>query len=233
MPLRAILFDKDGTLVDFDKTWGAAIFHAMQALARDEAQMARLAEAIDYDLPRRRIRPHSPLVAGSTGDYAGLWAKPLERIPDDAFVAELDQLCITYSLRDVAPIGDPRAVLVGLKQAGFRVGVLTNDSERGARSQCEKLGLAEMLDVIVGYDSGHGRKPAPDPLHAIADMHGIDPTDMALVGDSLHDLHAARAAGSIGIGVLSGHADAAMLAPHADHVIDDIMSLPPLIERIG
>jgi phosphoglycolate phosphatase len=232
MPLRAILFDKDGTLVDFDKTWGMAIFHAMTALSRSEDQMARLAEAIDYDLPRRRIKPHSPLVAGSTGDYAALWARPLERKADEAFVVELDHLCLTYSLQDVAPIGDPRAVLGSLKQAGFRVGVLTNDSERGARSQCEKLGLIEFLDVIVGYDSGHGRKPAPDPLHAISALLGIDPTDMALVGDSLHDLHAARAAGAVGIGVLSGHADADALGPHADHLIDDIMALPTLLDRI-
>jgi phosphoglycolate phosphatase len=233
MPLRAILFDKDGTLVDFDKTWGMAIFKAMQVLSKDAAQMERLAVAIDYDLSARRIRPHSPLVAASTGDYAPIWAAALEVPYDEAFLARLDRLSAEFGLADVSPIGEPATLLADLKASGYLVGVLTNDSERGARLQCEKLGLTEHLDVIIGYDSGHGRKPAPDPLHAIAEMISVETSDMALLGDSLHDLHAARAAGAIGIGVLSGHADAETLGPHADHLIDDIMALPALLARIA
>ena len=59
--LKAILFDKDGTLVDFHATWGAATYATMHRMAKGDAdKLARLAEANHYDLERRLIRPPRP-----------------------------------------------------------------------------------------------------------------------------------------------------------------------------
>ena len=52
------------------------------------------------------------------------------------------------------------------------------------------------------------------------------PQQVAMVGDSLHDLNAARAAGSVAVAVLSGPARRAVLAPHADVVLDSIADVP-------
>jgi phosphoglycolate phosphatase len=52
------------------------------------------------------------------------------------------------------------------------------------------------------------------------------------VGDSTHDLHAARAAGAVAIAVLSGPATREDLADHADHIIDTIDDLPALLMHI-
>ena len=60
---------------------------------------------------------------------------------------------------------------------------------------------------------------------AFAAHLGIDPSQVAMVGDSVHDLHAGRAAGAVAVAVTSGLADAETLAPHADHVLDDIRGL--------
>ena len=59
---------------------------------------------------------------------------------------------------------------------------------------------------------------------------------MALIGDTLHDLRAARAAGVVSIAVLTGPTRAAArpdLEPHADHVIDSIADLPALLDRLA
>lgn len=63
---------------------------------------------------------------------------------------------------------------------------------------------------------------------------GIAPGDTVMVGDSLHDMHAARAAGMVAVAVLTGPARAETLAPAADVVLPDIGHLPSwLAERAG
>jgi phosphoglycolate phosphatase len=54
-----------------------------------------------------------------------------------------------------------------------------------------------------------------------------------MVGDTLHDLDAARAAGAIAVAVLSGPAAREALEPRADHVLDDIGGLPELMARLA
>jgi phosphoglycolate phosphatase len=71
---------------------------------------------------------------------------------------------------------------------------------------------------------------------AFADHCGLAPDEVALVGDSLHDLEAARAAGAVAIAVLTGRTGLAArpeLEPHADHVIESIADLPDLLDRLA
>src|ERR1700761_5866472 len=87
MTPRAILFDKDGTLVDFHLTWGAATYSVMERMSGgDPAKLARLVEVNDYDLEQKRIRPTSVLVAGSSADYGLTWAEALNEVGDPAFI---------------------------------------------------------------------------------------------------------------------------------------------------
>ena len=115
---------------------------------------------------------------------------------------------------------------------GLRLGVATNDSEASARRQIEALRLGPAMEFVAGYDSGHGSKPAPGMILAFARHIGVAPSRIAMVGDTLHDLHCAKAAGAIGIAVLTGPAGRATLAPHADQVVEDITALPELLSKL-
>jgi phosphoglycolate phosphatase len=233
MALRAILFDKDGTLVDFHATWGAATYAVMHRLSEGDAvKMTRLAMVNHYDLAERTIRPTSPLIAGSSADYGPLWAEALGEVSCPAFFARMDQAFTEEATARLVPLGEPAPILAALKHDGYILGIVTNDAEASARAHCDSLRLTPYLDDVFGYDSGHGRKPEPGPVLAFAGRHGLAPEETALVGDSLHDLHAARAAGALAIGVLSGLASAADLAGDADHLLDDVTALPSLLRRL-
>jgi phosphoglycolate phosphatase len=233
MKIKAIAFDKDGTFVDFMATWGPAIEHAMRVLsAGNPAAFSRLCAVNRYDPVSRRLDPDSPFIAEASVDFAGRWAGAL-RLPFSAdFHRRMDQLLDEGALAHVAPIGDPARVFSQLKSDGYRLGIITNDTERGARLQIGKLGLSAYFQTVFGYDSGHGRKPAPDPLLAFARHCGLSPAEIAMVGDTLHDLHAGRAAGAMTIAVTTGFAGAGELAPHADHVVADIMAIPALLASL-
>lgn len=234
MQLRALLFDKDGTFLDFAKTWDAATGSVINTLAEGDAAVAqRLAAIVHYDLEARVLLPTSPFIASSVGELIPLWSEALGRPGDAAFDQLLRDLFHDATLNAATPIGEPSVVFEGLQQAGYRLGVVTNDSERGARSQCERLGLVSWFDAIFGYDSGHGRKPEAGQIMAFLDRFGFQPGETAMIGDTLHDLHAARAAGVIAIGVESGFMSAEQLAPDADYIISDISKLSDLLQAMN
>jgi hypothetical protein len=80
VPIRAILFDKDGTLVDFQRTWGPATHAVIAHLAAgDQAVYDRLAAVSGFVTGERRFVAGSPLIAGATPDYGRLWAQALGR----------------------------------------------------------------------------------------------------------------------------------------------------------
>jgi phosphoglycolate phosphatase len=216
-PIRAILFDKDGTLVDFQRTWGPAARAVMQHLASgNRAAYDRLVAASRFVEADQRFLPDSPLVAEPTSVYGPLWATALGRPADAEFFAEIDQLLCDATTRHLAAIGDPKTLLSFLAARGYRLGMFTNDAEITARAHARKLGLDEYLEFIAGYDSGFGAKPAPGPVLAFAQAVGVPPSETAIVGDTVLDLAAARAAGAIAIGVLTGPTPFPILPPHAD-----------------
>ncbi len=239
MTIRALLFDKDGTLIDFDATWGPAAYRVMLSLAgRDRAALERLMAASRYLEHERRFLPSSPLVGGSSAEYGPLWAEALGREPGPELYGEMDDLFRRFGLETLTPIGTPAALLADFARAGFALGIATNDAEGSARAQVGALGLDGLVPFIAGYDSGFGSKPGPGMVTAFVRYAGVAAQEVALVGDSLHDLLAARAAGVVAIAVLTGpsrHAARPEIEPHADHVIDSIEDLPALLDalRVG
>jgi phosphoglycolate phosphatase len=234
MSLKGILFDKDGTLIHFDETWGPAVYEVMREMAEgDEAVFERLGALNHFVLAEKRFLPSSPLISGTSASYGHLWAQALGRQDHPDLHAEMDRRLAAWGLRTMAPIGEPLTVLQVLIAAGYRVGIATNDAEAAAWSQAERLGLVPHLDFVAGYDSGHGEKPGPGMVLAFAGKLGLAPAEVALVGDSRHDMHAARAAGAVAIAVLTGPAGREDLEPLADHVIDSIAELPALLASLG
>jgi phosphoglycolate phosphatase len=226
MPVRALLFDKDGTLIDFQRTWGPAAHQVMQHLTAGEpAAFARLVAVSGFIAAERRFLPGSPLVAGATADWGPLWASALGREPTADFFQEVDTLFFSGGLEHLTAIGEPRAALGSLKARGLRLGLFTNDGEASARAQMARLGIEPLLDFLAGYDSGYGIKPDPAPVLAFASAVQTPAREIAVIGDSVHDLAAARAAGAIAIAVLSGPVQADVLGPHADVVLGSVAEL--------
>ncbi|HEY0213241.1 MAG TPA: HAD family hydrolase [Paenirhodobacter sp.] len=218
--ISAIIFDKDGTLFDFQKTWGGWAAATLQSLAQGDAALAaRLAAAMRYDPLTGRFAADSLVIAGTTGEVAELLQPMLPRFSVDGLAAELNRLSCEAPQTPAVDLAD---CLGGLRARGLRLGLVTNDSDAGARAHLQGAGIAGMFDFIAGYDSGYGAKPAPGQLLAFAGAVDIAPDRIAMVGDSLHDLAAARAAGMYAVGVLTGPATQAVLAPVADVVLDNI-----------
>ena len=223
-PIRGIVFDKDGTLFDFQASWGAWAADFVTGLAEgDPGRAAALAEALDFDLGARRFRPESAVIAGT----AEVIVEAVLAVRPDLDPPGLRRLVLASSETvPQVPAAPLRPLLDRLRAAGIALGVATNDGEAPARAHLERAGVLDRFDFVAGYDSGFGAKPGTGMLDAFRRATGLEAAACAMVGDSLHDLASGRAAGMATVGVLTGPAGAADLAPHADVVLPDIGGLP-------
>ncbi len=224
MPVDAIVFDKDGTLFDFANTWGAFGRSILMRLTNgNEMRAAEMGRIIGYDFEKQAYSTDSIVIAGTVEEIAQILLPHLDGFSQDQLV---DLMSAEAEVVPQSPAVPLRPFIEGLRGLGLKLGVATNDSEHPARQHLESAGIKDHFDFIAGYDSGHGFKPGPGQLLAFAKHVSVDPTRIAMVGDSLHDLQAGRAAGMITIGVLTGLAGTDDLAPMADVVLPDIGHIP-------
>lgn len=222
--IDAVIFDKDGTLFDFRRTWSDWSARLLEELAAgDSDRLAAMAGAIGFDPASRDFAPDSAVIACTPAEIARLLLPFLPGHGAATLVARMNLMSETVPLAEVVPL---RGLMTDLRGQGLRLGLVTNDAEAPARAHLAVAGLSELFDFVAGCDSGHGAKPAPGQLLAFARTLGLDPVRVVMVGDSLHDLHAGRAAGMRTVGVLTGIAGYADLAPQADAVLPDIGALP-------
>ena len=226
-PIHGALFDKDGTLFDFQATWNAWAQMTLTDLAQgDLDKAAELGTRIGYDFRGARFDPTSEVIAGTPDDIVRLLHGGVPDLSQDDLLNRINTAAMTAPQVEAVPLGPWIATL---RELGLRIGVATNDAEAPARAHLASVGQEQSFDFIAGYDSGYGGKPGPGMCLGFAKAVGLDPAQVIMVGDSTHDLLAGRAAGMRTVAVLTGMAEQSDLEPHADAVLPDIGHLPDWI----
>ncbi|MBN34726.1 MAG: hypothetical protein CMM46_08100 [Rhodospirillaceae bacterium] len=231
--IRGLLFDKDGTLIDFFETWMPAYCEAADRIAADAGvpeAADRMLEATGFDRPRGVLVADSALAGGTNQEIIDVWCGEL----GEAAPADMDETLLKifagHATGEVAPTVDLPVLCSVLTQRGYMLGIATNDDAESAAWTAEHLGITGMMTFVTGADAGHGGKPGPGMGLAFCEAAGIAPHQAAMVGDSAADALMAQAAGfGASIGVCTGAASAAELEPYFDVVLPDIGGLPKLL----
>lgn len=227
--IKGIIFDKDGTLFDFNATWGAWTRTMVASeLGDDLAQMDKLAAALGFNAVDGTFQTDSPVIASTADEIAQIMLPYLPDTNHTALLARMNAAAADVPQVEATPL---QPFFAQLRALGLLLGVATNDAEAPAMAHLKRAGVTHLFDFIAGYDSGYGGKPAPGQLLGFCDATGLRPANCIMVGDSLHDLHAGQAAGMRAVGVLTGPAKRDELADHADVVLDSIADLPAWIAR--
>lgn len=232
--VRGILFDKDGTLIDYHKTF----MSLNRALARDlaggnEGHACRLMVMGGWDPKTDRIKSGTPWAAGALRELADLMHEALPHRDPGEILATVNRAFDTGPARAVA-VTDLPAALGRFRNSGIVLGMATNDHTRAAKETVERFGIDDMIGFVAGYDAGFGAKPQPGMLRAFCQQFDLQPSEVMVVGDNRQDIDFARA-GDAGwaVGVLTGTSDRHDLAAIADDVLDDITGLHALIESLA
>jgi phosphoglycolate phosphatase len=222
--IEAILFDKDGTLFDYHKTWADWSRLFLMDMAGGDRAVARvLASAVGFDIDFVAFRPDSIMVSDPPNEIARAL---LPHLPGASLAGVVTRMAVLSAAVPQAEATPLVPLMDELRGRGLTLGVVTNDMEGPTRTHLRTAGLDAAFERILASDSGFAAKPAPDMLLAFAEMTGHDPSRVLMVGDSAHDMIAARAAGMRRVAVLTGSATRAQLEPLADAVLPSIAGLP-------
>jgi phosphoglycolate phosphatase len=228
--LEGLIFDKDGTLFEFSATWEAwAQAFLLRLTDGDRAAAAKIGQDIGFDMATRKFASDSVAIAGTPDEIAQALAPHFPDLSPDGMLAMLNDEATMAPQVEAVPL---IPYLTGLRAQGIKLGVATNDSEEPALAHLNSAGVVELFDFIAGFDSGYGAKPAAGQLLAFCKQTGCDPSRVAMVGDSTHDLMAGKAAGMRCIAVLTGMAPRDVLAPYAEVVLPDIGHIPDWLSSL-
>ena len=230
--IKGLLFDKDGTIIDFFATWAPAYAEAAHRLAGGDAALAeRLLVLGGHDPATGRLKPESPLASGTNAQISKIWADAIGHADVEGLNESLNSFFNAHALSNARPVTDLVNLFGRLKSHGFKLGLATMDSAAAAESQLQAFGVRRLMDFVCGYDSGFGHKPGPGMVEGFCRSAGLRASEIAVIGDSPHDLDMARAAGAgRAIGVLTGVSPREVLTLHADLVLESIADLETALE---
>lgn len=202
--IKAVLFDKDGTLVDSLGPWAQAerdIFYEIaerrfgagsdeaQALARAFLDAVEIRERADGSVwfEKGAFFSHVPISSFHERLLETLARFSGQETSLAAFKRELSAALLTrYPAGGpaVAPMPGAAELLAALAARGYPLGIATNDDETGTRNQLEELGFLSYFRFVSCADTARHRKPHPHVVESFAQEADCAPREVAMVGDS-------------------------------------------------
>lgn len=231
--IDGIVFDKDGTLIDFHATWGPILGDAVNKLLEKLPDSKTIGSAlyrtlgVDQSTMRAGDGPYSTstfdkihTVISTVLYQHGLAWTQAEQLVEEIF----GTLAKTPpAVEQLVPTTDLPSLFKRLKNCGIKVGIATADNRYSTMDTLHKLQCEpESVFIACGDDTGLPPKPDPALLQAISKCWGTTTGKIAMVGDTIGDLHMARQAGAVAIGVLTGAGTVEMLEPYTDTILNSI-----------
>lgn len=229
MEIKGILFDKDGTLLVFEKTWRPIATQVIKKL------MAHYHLPKSYEKPLSEniglfshlIHMDSSLSAGTNADVAKDMLKQLCWLEEEPFI-ELS----TFYFNTVAKespfyvIDSVEQLLKTLKDHNIAIGLSTADSLENATVFLEKTGLMPYFDYIGADDGIINPKPAVDYMNAFCKAFNLKPQAVAVAGDTMTDITFGKnSRAGLTIGVLTGTGTKEIFKDQADLVLDSVTNI--------
>jgi phosphoglycolate phosphatase len=216
-----ILIDLDGTLVDSVPDLAYCVDTMMEQLGREPHGEASVRNWVGNGVERLVRRA---LIGQLNGE-------PDEADFERAYPLFLDLYAENTSKRSVLYPG-VREGIGFLRAAGYRLGCVTNKAAQFTEPLLKDLGIYDDFAIVISGDTLPQKKPDPAPLLHAAKFFGCRPEDAMMIGDSVSDVAAARAAGFQIVCMSYGYnhgVDIREAGP--DAVIDSLVEIQPLLEQ--
>lgn len=231
MKIKGILFDKDGTLLEFDRTWRPIADQVVEEVAKYYNYNDKIALKESIGLYENKIDPAGSLSAGTNKDVALDMFNVLKNeypklSPEEHIIWSTKVFNKVAASLPFYPVEGVLETIKHLKKVGYYVGLSTADSVENAKLFLEKTGLDLYFDYIGADDGIINPKPASDYMKVFCRNHGLEPSDVVVVGDTMADMNFGINSGAgLIVGVLSGTGSRSLLEDSADIVIDSVKNL--------
>ena len=216
-----ILIDVDGTLVDSVPDLAFCVDAMMDRLGRPACGEVRVRDWVGNGVERLVRRA---LVGQLDGE-------PPEADFERAYPLFLALYAENTSRRSCLYPGVREGIDL-LKSAGYQLGCVTNKAAQFTEPLLKDLGVFDDFAIVISGDTLAKKKPDPEPLLHAAAFFGCQPGDALMIGDSVSDVAAARAAGFQIVCMSYGYNHGVDIRDaHPDAVIDSLTEIYPLLEK--
>jgi len=227
-----IVFDKDGTLIDFDAFWVNISVHAIGDVLKKLGFEAPMDEILQSFGVKNGVTDIDGILCKGTYQQMGnALYETLKKHGCNLSADEVTALMIqayneNANMGEVKPTcKDIRFVLERLKKSGCRLAVVTTDNSEITRKCLNDLGIIDLFDSIFTDDGKTPVKPDPTCIKEYCRLNFLNPEDVIVVGDTMTDIKFARGIGATSVCVGSNEDNRQKLAPYADYVINDISEI--------
>lgn len=238
IPCRLIIFDKDGTLVDFAATWVPLIEKradfVLKALGKDGTLRDVLLRAWGINPLSGKIDPRGPcpvsprteeIVIGTVALYQQgyPWGESRQLVAQAFDEAD----ATTDRTKLVKPVDGIQGFLHRLKREGFCLAIATSDERRDTEAILSALDLGDLFDILLCAEEASILKPDPEAIFSICRQLSIPPRETVFIGDTVTDMVMGKRAGvALTIGTIEGGVRSRdELGKVADAVVDSIRDL--------
>ena len=217
----AIVWDLDGTLIDSAPDLASALNSVLDKRGFFNHSIEVVRTMIGNGVPKLVERGFNAV---------GMRPEPAQLSELVAMFQEEYKTCATERTRPYPQIVETLDEIHGMN---IPMGVCTNKPEAFTMQILEGLSLAKYFSCVIGGDTTSTRKPDPQPVLACLSGLVSEPDSSLMIGDSIHDVHAAHAAG-VAVGVVPwGYRSAPVEELGADFVLRDIAALAGMIRDAG
>lgn len=236
---QAIIFDKDGTLIDFDAMWGGWTVYLAEQLHQSSGLNvhAPLCMAFGYDEGTNKVLAHGKVAASPMAQLYELAIEVIQSLGLDLEAAQKiveESWCIPDPVLLAKPLTDLRDLFYKLQTENIKIAIATADDRAPTQAMIEAFDIEEYISTMVCADDGIPTKPKPDMVLTICERISIAPSKVMVIGDTVSDLKMARAAGAgLCVGVLSGVSKARDLVQYADILIESIDELHDYVAELS
>jgi len=229
---QLVIFDKDGTLIDFQKMWGcwAIGFAERMSVAVGHDLRAAFADAYGYDPVSAQIDPTGRLAIASMAHMQQVAVQIV--VPHgvgmgDAYMIVQQAWQPPDPAHEAVPLVDVLALFTAIRAKGAQIAVATADNREPTLATLVHLGVAHLVGAVACADDvGVAPKPAPDKIFAVCKTLGVAPCDAIMLGDTPADMQMGHNAGVMAqIGVTSGLSGISDLQPYASYIMPTVAGL--------
>ena len=227
--VKAILFDKDGTLTNIDNMWVEPTEMVIRNILKQHIKqdspitIEQMLELLG--IVQGEIVPNSVIASGTVEDMLDEIGKyfPIDKIAlYDVVLEDFRQYLLAHPDM-IIPIGDVAFLISELKHKGIKVGVVTNDSYIPTKTIFEILMIWHLFDFVATPDE-YPAKPASDSLIGASQHLAVPLHEIFYVGDSYLDMDYAKHCGG-GIAVLTSGSDVQIMKEQSVLVLDSVEQL--------
>jgi phosphoglycolate phosphatase len=214
-PLRVIIFDLDGTLID----------SAVELTAAVNAGLAH------YKLAPVTVSQVKTMIGdGAMALTERAFAAAGRRLSGAGLAEALDVVRGEYTRQPPSAFyAGARETVERLAGLGLSLAVCTNKPEKPAKRILAQLGAAQHFRAIVGGDTFTTKKPDPGPIQALMEQLGSSAEDTIMIGDSANDVIAGRIAGLYTVAVSYGYSNTPPKELGADALVDNLEEIFPIL----